>query len=127
MEGVSCEVCGLKFNDAESCAAHQAVCSEEVFDMMLGDVGKWFVSDGPDGTMLGRIVGVRNCFGYDVRSITYREGEEGELTVVIPPGVGILPSDRGFTVVTMENIDGLVRALNSNIWGHVFQDTECGI
>ena len=127
MEGVVCEVCGLRFNDAESRAAHQTVCSDEVFGLMRGDVGKWFVSEGPDGTKLGRIVGVRDCFGYDVRSITCREDEEGKLVLEVPSGPDTLPSDREFTEVAMEYIDGLVRSLNSDIYGHVFQDTDGGI
>ena len=124
MGRVCCDVCGLAFNDEESCEVHRKVCSEEVFDMMLGDVGKWFVSETDGVKMVGRIVGVRSCFSYDVRVVTFREDECGTLHVEIPSMPVELPSDAPFEECDQDHMDRYSGLMTSTFYGYLFRDTD---
>lgn len=116
-----CDVCGLWFNDGQSLREHRRVCSGEIFDRMLEEVGKWFRSERPEGTVIGRIVGVRSCFGYDVRGITVREDEGGQLIIGIPSGPIMV--DR-FEELDREQVEAELRRITSAIHEHVLQDVD---
>lgn len=124
MGTVRCDVCGLAFNDEDSCEAHRKVCSDELFDMMLGDVGKWFVSENDERRMVGRIVGVRSCFCYDVRAVTFREDDDGTLHVEIPSMPVDLPSDAPMEICDQDAVIHSTSILTSNLFGYLFRDTE---
>lgn len=121
MARVFCDICGLWFNDEQSCSAHHRVCSEEVFDQMLGEVGKWFRSECHDGKVIGRIVGVRSCFEYDVRAVTVKEDDNGELTIRIPAGLSSV--DR-FEELDREAVENELRRMTSTVYEHVLQDVD---
>ena len=82
MDGtVRCDVCGLSFNDKESMLNHRRECSREVFDMMLRDVGKWYVT--ADGMSVDRILSVESCFYYNVRAVTVVDDDDGYLCLKV--------------------------------------------
>ena len=98
--------------------------SDELFDMMLGDVGKWFVSENDERRMVGRIVGVRSCFCYDVSAVTFREDDDGTLHVEIPSMPVDLPSDAPMEICDQDAVIHSTSILTSNLFGYLFRDTE---
>ncbi len=104
MDAIRCDICGLAFGDPGAMARHREVCNEEVIALMRRDIGKFFMTLDEGKRTIGKIVGVKDCFGYQVNAIGYEELDDGTRRISAGKEPASLRSDEKWMELTRDEM-----------------------
>lgn len=104
MDAIRCEICGLAFGDPGAMARHRESCNAEVIGLMERDVGKFFMTLDGEKKVIGKIVGVKSCFGYEVNALSMEELDDGTRRISATREPASLGSDQKWMELTPDEM-----------------------